>query len=499
MTRERLSSIVIVGGDVSAWAAAAWLVNSLKGLATKITILELPDMLNSEPMQYTVPETLRFFEPLGISIIELIRKTGATFRLGTGLHGLVQADEHRILAFGRYGSDIGFVHFHHFLARARLQQEKMNLNDYSPTAVAARNGRFIRAEDAGSEKMPPLEYGLNFNTEKLTQLLCENATINGVGVVSKRIDSVKFNPDDGRIDELLLEDGTALAADLFIDCSGEDGLLIGEALGVEFEDWSDHLPCSRSIAVTAKTDHDNIPVHHCAATDDGWFLSTPLQHRTACQFLYSPEIISDDTAAEHLRVLVGAQNPDALAMSNSRSGHRQHIWYKNCVALGAAAGWVEPLDISNFHLLMTGLARLTQLMPTLSMPMELATEYNRAMSNELECVRDFALLHYLSANWRKSELWKASAAAALPSSLQNRIDLFRSRGRVWLEEHETFGREFWAAAFFAAELWPRGYDPLLDSMNAGQLQQHFANMKHAILQAVQQMPDHRDYLGKLKT
>lgn len=497
MSRGSLSSIVIVGGDISAWAAAAWLANSLKGLPTKITMLELPDMVNSEPMQYTVPETLRFFEPLGIGTAELIKQTGATFRLGTGLHGLVHADEHRVLSFGRHGSDIGFVHFHHFFTRARQHHEKMNLNDYSPTAVAARNGRFIRAEDAGAEKMPPLGYGLSFNTEKLTQLLCENATINGVGVVSKRIDSVRFDPEGGHIDELLLEDGTALTADLFIDCSGEDSLLIGEAFGVEFEDWSNQLPCSRSIAVTAKTDKDNIPVHHCTATDDGWFLSTPLQHRTACQFLYSPDFVSDDTAAEHLRNLVGAQDPDALAMSNSRSGHRRHIWHKNCVALGAAAGWVEPLDISNFHLLMSGLSRLTRLMPTVSMPAELATEYNRAMSNELECIRDFTLLHYLSANWRQSDFWKATTMATMPASLQNRIDLFCSHGRVWLDEHETFPREFWAAAFIAAELWPRGYDPLLDSMNAGQLQQHFANMKHAILQAVQQMPDHRDYLAKL--
>jgi tryptophan halogenase len=494
MKNGRLSSIAIVGGDISAWAAAAWLASSLKGLPVKITLLELPDMVNAEPMQYTVPETLRFFAPLGIDIDELIRLTGATYRLGTGLHGLSSAEDHRILAFGRHGSDIGFVHFHHFITRAHLRGEAAILNDYSPNAVAARNGKFIRSDDAGADKMPPLAYGLNFNTEKLTQLLCEHATISGVGVVSSRIDSVQFDPEDGRIESLLLEDKTSLAADLFIDCSGEDALLIGEALGVGFEDWSAFLPCSRSIAVTAKTDYDNIPVHHCTATDEGWFLSTPLQYRTACQFRYAPTRVSDEAAASRIREFVGEQDPDALAISNVSSGHRQQLWQRNCVALGAAAGWVEPLDISNFHLLMSGLSRLTQLMPTLAMEEELAAEYNRAMLDELECSRDFTVLHYLSANWRQSDFWQAGTK--IPESLQGRLDLFQSRGRVWLGEHETFPRETWAAAFLAAEIWPRGYDPLLDSMNAGQLQQHFANMKHAILQAVHQMPDHRDYALK---
>ena len=497
MSQQNISSIVIVGGDISAWAAAAWLANSLKGLPIKITLLELPDMVNAEPMQYTVPETLRFFPPLGIDTTELVKQTGATYRLGTGLHGLLSAEEHRILPFGRFGSDIGFVHFHHFISRAHQQGEALTLNDYSPTAVAARNGRFMRAEDDSEGKNPPLIYGLNFNTEKLTQLLCENATINGVGVVSSRIDSVQFKPETGHIDSLTLQDKSTLTADLFVDCSGEDALLIGAALGVELDDWSELLPCSRSIAVTAKTDHDNIPVHHCTATEQGWFLSTPLQYRTACQFRYAPELVSDEAAATRLRDFVGEQDPDALAMSDMRSGQRREIWHKNCVALGAAAGWVEPLDISNFHLLMSGLSRLTQLMPTLGMQEELAAEYNQAMSNELQCSRDFTLLHYLSANWRSSEFWEALRDRPLPDSLQHRIELFCSRGRVWLDEHEVFPREAWAAAFFAAELWPRGYDPLLDSMNSAQLQQHFANMKQAILQAVHQMPDHRDYLKNL--
>ncbi len=498
MSPQPITSIAIIGGDISAWAAAAWLANTLKGTAVKITLLELPDMVNAEPMQHTVPETLQYFEPLGIDAAELVRKTGATYKLGIGLHDIASDNDHRVLAFGPHGSVIGTVPFHHFVTRARQDGANLTLNEFSPSAVAARSGRFIRPEDAEAKNLPPLFYGLNFNTEKLTQLLSNNATINGVGVVRSRIDAVEFDTDNGFIDKLVLEDGATLSADFFVDCSGEDALLIGEACGIDFVDWSDVLPCSRSIAVTTKTDHDEIPVHHCTATDSGWLLKTPLQHRTACQYRYSPDHISDEAAAAELRDRVGLENADALAMSNIRSGYRRKIWHKNCIALGAAAGWVEPLDISNFHFLMSGLNKLTQLLPSRAMEATLATEYNQAMQDELECVRDFSLLHYHASAWRSGDFWDSVAAVSRPASFTQRLETFQSRGRVVYGEHETFTKETWAAAFFAARAFPEGYDPLLDTIEIEKLREHFLRMKQAIQQSVQSMPLHRDYLAGIR-
>jgi tryptophan halogenase len=107
------------------------------------------------------------------------------------------------------------------------------------------------------------------------------------------------------------------------------------------------------------------------------------------------------------------------------------------------------------------------------------------------------MLRYLKAGWRAAPFWRRAGSEALPDSLAARIELFRSRGRFVPGENDIYPRETWVAALLAAEQWPRGYDPLLDSMDSGQLQQHFANMKIAIAQAVQQMPAHREYLASL--
>jgi tryptophan halogenase len=496
MSAPRISSVVIVGGDIAGWTAAAGLANALRDLDVSITVLELPDLINVEPVQYTAPNTLDFFSHLDVDAIELLRHTGATFRLGTGLHDVNSMGDHRISAFGPAGGIMGFVHFHHYVTREFLLGQDVKFNDYSATAVAARNGRFIRPEDAAG-KFPPVSYGLNLNTEKLAQLMCKNAMINGVGVARGRLDSVQLSPDGSCIRSLHLDDGTTLDADFYIDCSGENAVLIGAALGVGYVDWSPWLPCSRAIGVTAKTAHDDIPVHHCTATDHGWLLNTPLQHRSACRFLYSPEDVSDEDAATAIRDGLDLGDPEALAMSDARSGHRDRLWHANCVAMGPAGGSVESLELSSFHLLQSAVLRLARMWPTSPVQPQLATEYNRAAVNEIECLRDFTILRYLKAGWRTGPFWQRMADITLPDSLAARIELFRSRGRIVPGEQDIFPRETWVAALLAAEQWPRGYDPLLDSMDSSQLQQHFANMKVAIAQAVHKMPAHREYLSSL--
>jgi tryptophan halogenase len=82
-------------------------------------------------------------------------------------------------------------------------------------------------------------------------------------------------------------------------------------------------------------------------------------------------------------------------------------------------------------------------------------------------------------------------------SLRRRTDLFRSRGRVSLGEHETYSRDAWISAFLVAGLQPEGYDPMLDAMDTDELRRHFGAMRAAIEQAVETMPSHAEYMANL--
>jgi tryptophan halogenase len=127
----------------------------------------------------------------------------------------------------------------------------------------------------------------------------------------------------------------------------------------------------------------------------------------------------------------------------------------------------------------------------------LAEEYNRATRDEYECLRDYVLLNYLASDWRDTLFWRRSRGADTVPSLRRRTDLFRSRGRVSLGEHETYSRDAWISAFLVAGLQPEGYDPMLDAMDTDELRRHFGAMRAAIEQAVETMPSHAEYMANL--
>ena len=496
-TASGLDSIVVVGADVTGWTTASALAHALRGRKHTITVLDLPDMINVEPVQYTAPATLDFFRHIGIDEYELIRNAGGTFRLGTGVHYRNSATDHRILPFGKHGGTIGVVPFHHYVIRQRLAGIETNLNQFSATAMAARQGRIARAGDPESSPLPPISYGMNLNTEKLTELLRKHAELNGVKVLRCGIDAVDLHPESGYIRRLKLADGSTIAGDLFIDCSGEAALLIGATMGVVFEDWREYLPCSRTIAATTKSDQDNTPVHHIAAQDDGWISSTPLRYRAAHRFSYPPEFVSDDAAATRLRSHLGDFEADAFSTHEMPSGRRREMWACNCVAIGSAGAFVEPLDLSTFHMTQRAAMQLAAMLPASPASPALAIEFNRRIGAEYESLRDFTHLHYVASMWRQSEFWREMAAYKRPDSLQRRIEIFRSRGHCLSGDNDAWLPENWVAAMMSADIRPDGYHPLLDTFDPQQLDQHFAQMREAIMQATARMPPHREYLTTL--
>lgn len=492
-----LDNIVIVGGDVTGWTVAATLANSLRGHKCTVTLLDVPGIINVEPVQYTAPSTLEFFGHIGIDEVQLIRQTGATLRLGTGIHYRNRATDHRILAFGKQGGSMAVVPFHHYIVRQRLLGVETNLNQFSATAMAARKGRIARADDPGASTLPPISYGLNMNTEKLTQLLRNNATLNGVRERRQGLDSADLHPASGYIRQLRLSDGSTLAGDLFIDCSGEAALLIGVTMGVAWEDWSEYLPCSRIVAATTKSDRDDTPVHHIAAQDNGWISSTPLRHRTAHRFVYSPEFVSDDQAAARLRAHLGGFEADAISTHRMPSGRRREPWACNCVAVGNAAAFVEPLDLSSLHMTQRAAMQLAAMLPATPATPALASEFNRRVGEEYESLRDFTHLHYVASFWRRSEFWREMAACKRPRSLQQKLDLYRSRGYIRSGNNDVWPLETWVAALMSADIWPDGYHPLLDSFDSQQLDEHFGRMRQAVADATSSMQRHREYLAAL--
>jgi tryptophan halogenase len=185
-------------------------------------------------------------------------------------------------------------------------------------------------------------------------------------------------------------------------------------------------------------------------------------------------------------------NPNRLRFT---SGKRRKMWNRNCVALGLAAGFLEPLESTSIHLVQAAAIRLVRLFPDAATDQGTIDEFNRQADFEWERIRDFIVLHYW-ANQREGAFWEYCRSMELPVTLQQKIDVWRSNGRIFRENDELFAEESWIQVFIGQGIIPRSHDPLVAIKSDPQIEQFLGNIAATITRCVGVMPTHEEYLRK---
>ena len=178
------------------------------------------------------------------------------------------------------------------------------------------------------------------------------------------------------------------------------------------------------------------------------------------------------------------------------TGRRKKFWNKNCVALGLAGGFLEPLESTSIHLIQSGITQLAAIFPDRSFDPLDADEYNRLQIDEFEKVRDFIILHYKATSRDDAPLWRRCREMGIPDALQYRIDLFRSSGRVAFQSQELFVEPNWLSVFVGQGIWPRRYDPLADVLPIDTVRGELERLRALILKTAAAMPAHADFIAQ---
>jgi tryptophan halogenase len=488
MSAAKVQNVVIVGGGTAGWTAATSIAR-LIGVNLTVTLVESDAIGTVGVGEATIPPFRTQHRLLKIDEADFLSRVQGTIKLGIQFEDWRNVGHDYMHSFGTTGQGCWAAGFQHFWLKAQELDFAEDYACYAPELMAAKAGRF------GLLQQNELSYAYHIDATSYAKYLREFAEQDGVTRVEGKIVEVN-QTESGDISELVLESGQVVKGDLFVDCSGFVSLLMDKTLGTEFEDWTHWLPCDRAIAVQTASAGELIPYTRSIAHESGWQWRIPLQTRVGNGLVYCSEFMSDDEARH---TLLGSLEGDVITeprVLRFRAGQRVKHWNRNCIGLGLAAGFLEPLESTSIHLIQRGVIRLLQMFPYSGIVEADQVEFNRQMDTEFRYIRDFIIMHYHVTERTDSEFWRRCREMDIPDSLQHRLDLFRDTGRVFEAEADIFRENSWIQVMLGQGIEPKSYHPIVDMMDEQELRQFMQFQRQKVDTVLNQLPTHWEFINR---
>lgn len=499
---EPRRSILIVGGGTAGWLTACYLAKFFdlaRHPAMSITLVESPDIGIVGVGEGTFPTIRTTLQFLGIDEYDFVRATGATFKQGIRFDDWVRTPvdgrhSHFVHPFEAplYAHDESLVS--HWLAddpatrppfaEAVTIQHRVSEQQRGPKA----------ATDAGF--VAPLNYAYHFDAAALAEVLAARGRELGVRHVADRLVAAPIG-SDGMIDHVLLDRGGRVEADLYIDCSGLRAELIGDALAEPFVSARRYLFTDRALACRVPYDCADTPLPSytvATAHEAGWLWDIGLRDKRGVGCVFSSAHIDEDRAHDILAAHSGVGEHAANAkLIRFEPGWRARQWVGNCVAVGMAGGFVEPLESTGIVVIEAAAAMIAELFPFTGPVDAPAERFNTLMTARYDNLINFLKLHYCLSR-REEPFWRDNVdPASIPAALQAMLERWRHRppGRFdFLLDVETFAFFNYQYILYGMEFrtnpaWPVERQP---SANA----EMFARIRNFGEQATRELPSHRE-------
>lgn len=484
--KDKVKRLIIVGGGTAGWMAAASF-SKMFSKSLEITLIESDDISTVGVGEATVPPLILLNRYLDIGEQEFLREVKGTIKLGISFENWKNVDHKYIHSFGYPGKDSWAASFQHFWRRGLDLGVNYPLDDYSLEYQAALNNRFTHLPKS------TLNYAYHMDASLYGKFLRKFSEKWGTTRIEGKVVEVKLD-DDQYIQSVRLASGKVIEGDLFIDCTGFRGLLIEQALHTGYEDWSHWLPCDSAVATQIESFRDPVPYTRAIAHHAGWRWEIPLQHRIGTGLVYCSRYMSDDEAKKFFLNSLEGKIIEEPRIIKFRPGQRLKYWNKNCVALGLASGFIEPLESTSIHMIQRGITRLIQMFPYDGVKDCDIKEYNDQMRAEVLNVRDFVTMHYYVTEREDSPFWRYCKNMPIPDSLKHRISLFKETGKFYIKNYELFAEASWLQVLTGQGIIPDHYHPLANEMEDEELIKFLSDVRNYVKQTWEKMPLHHHYI-----
>jgi tryptophan halogenase len=475
--------VVAVGRDADLWLTVTALRQALGPTGVEVTAVELPTRLGTASAYATLPAIESLHSRLGIDEAAMLRSTGGSFSLGFNVAYPGRAPF--FLAHGSYGAPIDGADFFPLWLKARRFGLNASLQEFSPTAMAARHGRML-LPDQETEVFGRTDYAYHLPAIAYASLLKSHASRLGVAIHHTVEVGIERDSETGFIRAVTPRTGPEIAGDLFIDATGPEAILVGDALGVGTEDWGAFFPFNRRLIARAQR-FASVPCYaELRVSPKSWTALYGNQAATHAVRTYRLEDETDKVAVAAAIADSGMALGD-IAIAPVAPAVRAAAWSGNCVAIGGSACALDPLFDLDLHAIQLGIVHLLSLFPTTPGGDVERPEYNRIARSLFDRLRDFQAALYLPMG----------ASPAGPASLAHKIDVFGARGTIAPMEDETFTSDQWRALFIGLGLEPDSWPPAIDQMPADMMKDGFRRILGFVGAKVLEQPTQDNYLAEI--
>jgi tryptophan halogenase len=493
----RIGRIVIVGGGTAGWIAAVYLNRFMRVMNGKVILVESPTIGTIGVGEATIPTLVHFVRLLGLDEKELMRRCSATYKLAIKFEDWVKDGITYWHPFGICGRVNGLDLFHFWLKRRLEAGSKLDYADYSAQVRLAEAEKAPWPYGGTSPIFDAGGYAYHLDAAALGDYLRELATGEGVEHLFGTVQDVALD-ERGNIATIDIGGERRIAGDLFVDATGFHGRLIEQALGDPWIDWTKYMLCDRAVAMPLARD-EHFPLYTLSkALPAGWMWRITLSSRTGNGYVYSSAHLSDDAAIEGLIAQSGLRKPQTAdpRLLKIRVGRRQNFWVRNCVSIGLASGFIEPLESTGIHLITKAVRLLVDYLPDRTFSEALRHAYNAAMAATYDEVRDFIVLHYILGQ-RDESFWRDARNVPLPDTLRESLALYDETGRIQNPRLQLFAEPNYFFILAGNGRLPRRTIVEADIASAGETWQVLDRIKEQNRQFATQMPTHRAYLAEL--
>jgi glycine/D-amino acid oxidase-like deaminating enzyme len=508
--------VVIAGGGTAGWMTAAYLHASFGG-QVRVTVIESGAIPAIGVGEATFSTIRHFFSSIGLAEQDWMPACNATYKLGIRFRNWRHLGHDFYHPFERPTTVSGHT-LQEWWLRCR-PSERFDRDIFMIAALCdtmrsphTRGGRLFEADDVMlvpgtrstlADEDTQYPYAYHFDAALLADYLMRRTTALGVHRI---VDTIEHcSRDESGITGLMTKEHGIITGDLYIDCTGFRGLLLNQAMQEPVISFQRYLPNDRAVALRVPRDieRDGIaPYTTATAMEAGWMWTIPLYGRDGMGYVYASDFCTPEEAETTLRAAAGpgAENLEANHI-RMRIGRSRRSWVGNCVAIGLASGFVEPLESTGIFFIQHGIEQLVKHFPGAGIVPIRVQHYNERVGRAIDGICEFLSFHYYGSARADNEYWKAAKERELPGDLEERVRLWQTD----LPDVESiypyyhgFEPYSWNTLLIGLGGIPVRQRPVVDMLDAAPAEREFALLRERAARAVASLPSQYEYFAAMR-